>query len=37
MAEGQKWWTKNEYLGIGIPPNLPEQLGVRVMFGNPFD
>jgi len=31
------WWTHHEYLGMGIPTTLPEQLGVRVMFGNPFD
>ena len=32
-----EWWTKNEFLGMGIPMNTPEQMGTRVMFGNPFD
>ena len=37
IGEWRVWWTYHEYLGMGIPTTLPEQLGVRVMFGNPFD
>ena len=37
VNEWKEWWTHHEYLGMGIPTTLPEQLGVRVMFGNPFD
>lgn len=33
----KKWWTVNEFLGMGIPTNLPEQIDTRVMFGNPVD
>ena len=32
-----KWRTYHEYLGMGLPTTLPEQLGVRIIFGNPFD
>ena len=32
-----EWWTENEFLGMGIPTNTPEQMGTRIMFGNPFD
>jgi len=37
VGEWKKWWTYHEYLGMGIPSTLPEQMSVRVMFGNPFD
>ena len=37
IDEWNGWWTHHEYLEMGIPTTLPEQLGVRVMFGNPFD
>jgi len=33
----KKWWLRHEYLGMGIPSTMMEQLGERVMFGNPFD
>ena len=37
IEDWKKWWTYHEYLGMGIPSTLPEQMSVRVMFGNPFD
>jgi len=37
VEDWKKWWTYHEYLGMGIPSTLPEQMSVRVMFGNPFD
>ena len=37
IDEWKKWWTKHDYLGMGIPTNLPEQINTKVMFGNPFD
>ena len=33
----KRWWMKHEYLGMGIPSTMTEQLEERVMFGNPFD
>lgn len=33
----KEWWERHECLAFGIPTSLPEQLGVRVMYGNPFD
>ena len=37
IPQWKEWWTRNEYLRMGIPMNMKEQQGVRVMFGNPFD
>jgi len=37
INEWKRWWTKYDYLGMGIPTNLPEQIDTRVMFGNFFD
>jgi len=33
----KRWWLQHEYLGMGIPSTMTEQLNERVMFGNPFD
>ena len=36
--EGWKEWSvRNEFLGMVIPTNLPEQLNERVRYGNPFE
>ena len=37
LGKWKKWWVRNEYLGMGIPTNLPEQQNERVMYGNPFN
>ena len=37
LEKWKGWWVRNEYLGMGIPTNLPEQQNETVMYGNPFD
>jgi len=37
LSDWCKWWKIHEFLGMGIPANVPEQMNTRVMFGNPFD
>lgn len=33
----KKWWTINEYLGMGVPTNTTSHDGVCIMYGNPFE
>ena len=37
IEKWKNWWTTHEYLSIDIPTNMLEQIGVRVIYGNPFD
>lgn len=37
IGDWKTWWTVHDYLRMGIPTNLPEQIDTRMMFGNPFD
>jgi len=32
-----KWIRDNEFLGMGIPSTTTDQMGIRVIYGNPFD